>query len=94
MVAPTDDGEMVGLCIVGYQARASSLRQTMCSLCRTDARARRRGLLYNTKWGEAGKRGDTVGDYFCADLACRLICVAPSARCSAAARHAIAIGAG
>lgn len=59
-----------GLVLRAVGHTGGSLKQSMCSLCRTLHLANGVALFSTPKWGEAGKRGDAVGDYICADLAC------------------------
>jgi hypothetical protein len=63
---------------IGIFLRASgaSMRpgiSAMCSLCRTPQPADQVALFSAPRAGEAGRNGNTVGTYICADLACSLI---------------------
>jgi len=63
---------------VGIAVRAAEQRmrpgiQAMCSLCRTPQPASQVALFSAARAGEAGREGNTVGTYICADLACSLI---------------------
>lgn len=59
-----------GLCAVAFRSGASALprgRKTMCDLCLSVGSVT---LMAAPRRGKAGQRGDTVGSYLCADLAC------------------------
>lgn len=63
---------------VGIVLRASgaSMRpgiSAMCSLCRTPQPASQVAMFSAARAGQAGRDGNTVGTYICADLACSLI---------------------
>jgi hypothetical protein len=63
---------------VGMVVRASDNTNVrgssaMCSLCRTPQPARQVTLFSVPKAGQAGRDGNTVGTYICADLACSTI---------------------
>ena len=62
---------------VGIVLRASGTRlqagSAICSLCNTPQPANQVTMFSATRAGEAGKRGDSVGTYICADLACSLL---------------------
>lgn len=45
-------------------------RPALCSLCHTQQPAPQVSLFVAPKAGERGRRGDSVGTYLCADLAC------------------------
>ncbi|MFD1715926.1 FBP domain-containing protein [Amnibacterium flavum] len=72
------DGKPIGLLL---RAAESSMRPgfaAMCSLCSTQQPANQVSLFSAPKAGEAGRDGNTVGTYICADLACSLtIRIAP-----------------
>jgi hypothetical protein len=44
----------------------------MCSLCLTTHTSSGVALMTARRTGEAGRRGNTVGEYLCTDLACSL----------------------
>jgi hypothetical protein len=44
----------------------------MCSLCLTTRTSRGVALMTARRTGEAGRQGNTVGQYLCTDLACSL----------------------
>ncbi|HEY8590383.1 MAG TPA: FBP domain-containing protein [Naasia sp.] len=70
---------------VGMMLRAAENRMrrgvaAMCSLCQTPQPAGQVSLFSAPRAGEAGRDGNTVGTYICADLACSLtIRIAPPA---------------
>jgi hypothetical protein len=54
-------------------------RSAICALCHTQQPAPQVSLFVAPKSGEEGIRGDTVGTYICADLACStLIRITPA----------------
>ncbi|MFP7759954.1 FBP domain-containing protein [Marisediminicola sp. LYQ134] len=63
---------------VGVTLRASTSRMNpgisaMCSLCRTAQPGDQVRLFSAPRAGQAGREGNTVGTYICADLACSII---------------------
>jgi hypothetical protein len=71
LVAERDDGTLVGLALRaapgvsrGFTARS------MCSLCLTLHTSSGVAMMTARRPGEAGRQGNTVGQYLCADLAC------------------------
>jgi hypothetical protein len=62
---------------VGMVLRASGTRlqagSAICSLCNTPQPASQVTMFTAARAGEAGRRGDSVGTYICADLACSLL---------------------
>ena len=64
--------------LVGVALRATSggrrnfLARSMCSLCLTTHTAGGVALMTARRTGEAGRRGNSVGQYLCTDLACSL----------------------
>ena len=63
---------------IGIHLRAAESRMTpgisaMCSLCRTPQPADQVRLFTAPRAGQAGRNGNTIGTYICADLACSLI---------------------
>jgi hypothetical protein len=69
LVFPTDD-RLIGVAL--RRETNASVRAQMCSVCMT---AHGRGgvsLMNAGKAGESGRRGNTIGIYMCADLACSL----------------------
>lgn len=70
LVAPWR-GELVGLVLrVGGAARGG--RANMCELCTTTHYGSDIALMAAPRAGKAGRDGNTVGTYLCADLACSL----------------------
>ncbi|WP_018331456.1 FBP domain-containing protein [Actinomycetospora chiangmaiensis] len=68
LLVPTDDGPAG---VVLSAASEHGVRSSaMCALCRTTHGAGGVALFAATRRGAAGRRGDTVGTYVCADLAC------------------------
>ena len=49
---------------------STSSAAAFCSLCRTQQPAHQVSLFSVAKAGQAGRDGNTVGTYICADLAC------------------------
>jgi hypothetical protein len=73
LVAERDDGGLVGIALRaapgtsrGFTARG------MCSLCLTTRSSHDVVLMTARRTGEAGRQGNTVGQYLCTDLACSL----------------------
>lgn len=62
---------------VGIVLRASGTRlqvgSAICSLCNTPQPAGQVTMFSAPRAGEAGRRGDSVGTYICADLSCSLL---------------------
>ena len=62
---------------IGIVLRAASTRlqggSAICSLCNTPQPANQVTMFTAARAGEAGRRGDSVGTYICADLACSLL---------------------
>ncbi|WP_328469245.1 FBP domain-containing protein [Actinoplanes sp. NBC_00393] len=72
LVAPGSDGP-VGLVLRRPEARkVSAMRSSMCRICLTDHAASGVALFVAPLAGAAGRNGNTVGEYICADLACSL----------------------
>ena len=63
------DGRVVGVMVRAAQ-QTSSARAAMCNLCHTMQPAEQVTLCSARKAGEAGRRGNSVGTYICADLSC------------------------
>jgi hypothetical protein len=66
------DGEPVGMVLRAAETR---LRHgaAICSLCNTPQPANQVTMFSAVRAGAAGMRGDSVGTYICADLACSLL---------------------
>ena len=72
LVVPGEDGP-TGVVLRRPQARkASAMRSSMCRICLTDHVASGVALFVAPLAGAAGRKGNTVGEYLCADLACSL----------------------
>ncbi|GAA2777136.1 FBP domain-containing protein [Crossiella cryophila] len=68
VVVPRADGP-VGLALVATSGR---IKQSMCAFCLTTHGTGDVALFGARRVGAAGKLGNTVGTYLCADLACSL----------------------
>lgn len=66
------DGKVVGLAMRAAAPHASQLKSSLCALCQTTHAAADVSLFAARRIGAAGKLGNTVGTYICADLACSL----------------------
>lgn len=64
------DGEPVGIAVRAADSRMAARRSAMCMLCQTPRSADGISLFTARRTGEAGRNGNTVGTYICADLAC------------------------
>jgi hypothetical protein len=69
LVVPEPDG-LVGITL--RRGSGGQRRAQMCAACRTTHAAGGVALVAAPKAGESGRRGNTVGTYLCADLACSL----------------------
>jgi hypothetical protein len=65
-----DDGEPVGIALRAAESRMSSRTAAMCLLCQTAQPGDAVSLFTARRAGEAGRNGNTVGTYVCADLGC------------------------
>jgi hypothetical protein len=66
-------GQLIGLTLrVPPAARRSLVKTSLCSICVTSHAGSGVDLLTAPKVGAAGRQGNTVGTYICADLACSL----------------------
>ncbi|MEU1116621.1 MULTISPECIES: FBP domain-containing protein [unclassified Streptomyces] len=67
------DGEPVGLALrASTGVRKSMFKSSICSVCVTPQSGSGITLLVAPKAGAAGRQGNSVGLYVCADLACSL----------------------
>ncbi|MFI9381561.1 FBP domain-containing protein [Kutzneria sp. NPDC052558] len=66
------EGKLVGLALRAAAPHASQLKSSLCALCQTTHAAADVSLFAARRVGNAGKQGNTVGTYICADLACSL----------------------
>ena len=64
------DDEPLGLALRAADTVMSSRSSAMCLLCQTAQSAADVSLFTAKRAGEAGRNGNTVGQYICADLAC------------------------
>lgn len=73
LIAPTPEGP-VGMVfrIAAARNAAGAMRSSMCEFCHTVHSAGGVTLFTAAKAGTRGRRGDSVGSYFCTDLACSL----------------------
>jgi hypothetical protein len=66
------DGKVVGLAMRAAARHTSQLKSSLCALCQTAHAAADVSLFTARRVGNAGKLGNSVGTYICADLACSL----------------------
>ncbi|MFI0351804.1 FBP domain-containing protein [Actinomadura sp. 9N407] len=67
------DGRLVGLVLrAGTGTARGFTARSMCSLCLSTHTSGGVALMSAPRAGEAGRQGNTVGQYFCTDLACSL----------------------
>jgi hypothetical protein len=66
------DGKVVGLTMRAAAPHASQLKSSLCALCQTTHASADVSLFTARRVGNAGKLGNSVGTYICADLACSL----------------------
>ncbi|OKI49018.1 FBP domain-containing protein [Micromonospora sp. CB01531] len=72
LVLPGEDGP-TGVVLRRPEAyKSSTLRSSMCRICLTDHTASGVALFVAPLAGAAGRNGNTIGEYLCADLACSL----------------------
>ncbi|MGY2001940.1 FBP domain-containing protein [Blastococcus sp. SYSU DS1024] len=64
------DGETVGIAVRAAESRMSSRTAAMCLLCQTAQSGDAVSLFTARRTGDAGRNGNTVGTYICADLQC------------------------
>ncbi len=64
------EGRPVGITLRAAESRMSARRSVMCLLCRSTHSGDAVSLFTARRAGEAGRNGNTVGTYVCADLAC------------------------
>jgi hypothetical protein len=63
-------GTPVGIALRAAETRMSGRTAAMCLLCQTAQPGDAVSLFTAKRVGEAGRNGNTVGTYVCADLAC------------------------
>ncbi|MFC4120896.1 FBP domain-containing protein [Nonomuraea zeae] len=67
------DGGLVGISMrLAQEVRRSFTKSTLCSVCVTPHSGSGVALFTAPRVGAAGRQGNTVGAYICADLACSL----------------------
>ncbi|MGP3919923.1 FBP domain-containing protein [Nonomuraea sp. 10N515B] len=67
------DGGLVGIALrAAPGASRGFTSRSMCSLCLTTHTSGGVALMTARRTGEAGRQGNTVGQYVCSDLACSL----------------------
>jgi hypothetical protein len=69
LVVEVDEGP-VGIAVRAADSRMSGRTAAMCLLCQTTQAGDAVSLFTARRTGEAGRNGNTVGTYMCADLAC------------------------
>jgi hypothetical protein len=69
LVLDVADGP-VGIAVRAADSRMSSGTAVMCLLCQTGQAGDAVSLFTARRTGEAGRNGNTVGTYICADLGC------------------------
>ncbi|MFF8814101.1 FBP domain-containing protein [Streptomyces pactum] len=66
------DGRLVGVALRSGAKQRGFLHRSMCSFCLTTHPGNGVSLMTARRTGEAGRLGNSVGEYMCADLACSL----------------------
>ncbi|GAA2593253.1 FBP domain-containing protein [Actinomadura fulvescens] len=72
LVTEPDDGGLVGVALRLTASYAGHARRSMCSLCLTTHPGDGVSLMTARRAGRNGQEGNSVGAYFCTDLACSL----------------------
>jgi hypothetical protein len=67
---PADGARPVGLAVRAAESRMSARTTAMCLLCQTAQSGDAVSLFTARRTGDAGRNGNTVGTYICADLRC------------------------
>lgn len=67
------DETPVGMVVRASDSRLSRAPSAICSLCRTQQPGHQVTMFGVPKAGQAGRDGNSVGTYICADLACSTI---------------------
>lgn len=67
------DDRPIGIVLRASEGRMRQGISAMCSLCRTSQPADQVSLFTAPRAGQAGRDGNTIGTYICADLGCSLI---------------------
>jgi hypothetical protein len=71
LVAERDD-RLIGVALRFPRQQRGFLHRSMCSLCLTTHAGNGVSLMTASRAGEAGRQGNSVGEYMCTDLACSL----------------------
>lgn len=66
------DSTVVGLVLRHSKVAGLVARKNMCEFCRTTHSGTDMALMAAPRAGAAGRNGNTIGTYLCADLACSL----------------------
>jgi hypothetical protein len=73
LVAERPDGRLVGVALrAASGASRGFTARSICTICKTTRTGGGVALLAARRAGEAGRNGNTVGQYICSDLACSL----------------------
>jgi treble-clef zinc-finger protein len=72
LVVPGDAGPVGIVLRRPEKRRGTAMRSSMCQVCLTNHTADGVALFVAPLAGAAGRQGNTVGEYLCADLACSL----------------------
>ena len=73
VVAERDDGSLVGIALRAAPGTSRGFTsRSMCSLCLITRTSGGVALMSARRTGEAGRLGNTVGQYVCVDLVCSL----------------------
>lgn len=72
LVIEREGGRLTGVALRFPSVRRGLLHRSMCSLCLTTHPGSGVSLMTARKAGAAGREGNSVGIYMCADLACSL----------------------
>ena len=67
------DDQPIGIMLRAANGSMRSGISAMCSLCRTPQPADQVSLFSAARAGQAGRDGNTIATYICADLACSMI---------------------
>lgn len=70
LVAEDYSGDIVGIVLRRPDSRVKSAKPQLCSLCLTTHLSSGVSLMVAPRAGTAGRNGNTVGTYICADLGC------------------------
>lgn len=66
------EGRLIGVALRFQAKQRGFLHRGMCSLCLTTHPGNGVSLMAARRTGEAGRQGNSVGEYMCTDLACSL----------------------